>query len=196
MTPFDLEVPISSYQKEIDRLDRAYADLGRFPANAQTDEWKRQRDLLQSKAKDLGKERDEQMQAYTTAKRRLSTEKSVWFRSSSFYLVDSRLRSQLTCVFSYSNRGERQQSAERADLPAVHLPEIAPVSGRRVLLCTLPQDDAHPRYSQLLQSVVLQRRTFLLHHFLARPRLMSGYLSTPVRLHRVDRPSRRFVHRN
>lgn len=99
MTPFDLEVPISTYQKEIDRLDRACADLGRFPANAQTDEWKRQRDLLQSKAKDLGKERDEQMQAYTTAKRRLSTEKSVWFRSSPSFWLDSHLRIQLICVF-------------------------------------------------------------------------------------------------
>jgi hypothetical protein len=77
-------VPIKAYQREIDRLERANGDLGRFPASAQTDQWRRERELLQTKSQALVKERDAQMEAYAVSKRRLSIESAVWFRSASF----------------------------------------------------------------------------------------------------------------
>ncbi|CED85283.1 KEKE-like motif-containing transcription regulator (Rlr1)/suppressor of sin4 [Phaffia rhodozyma] len=80
LTPYDIEVPLGSYQTEIDRLNRAEKDLGRFPTSAQTSEWQREREKLRSKAKQLQTERDQQMEAYAVTKRRLAIEKNVWFR--------------------------------------------------------------------------------------------------------------------
>ena len=77
-------MPIKAYQREIDRLERANGDLGRFPASAQTDQWRRERELLQTKSQALVKERDAQMEAYAVSKRRLNIESAVWFRSASF----------------------------------------------------------------------------------------------------------------
>ena len=95
LSPYDIEVPIATYQHEMDRLLKADKELSRFPVSAQVGEWQADKVRLADKVKQLQDERTEQMDQYAATRRRLGTEKMLWFRSECLAS-----RSSLSLIFS------------------------------------------------------------------------------------------------
>lgn len=162
LSPYDIEVPINTYQHEIDRLLKADKELSRYPASAQVGDWQTDKVKLADKAKKLQEERSEQMELYATTRRRLATEKTLWFRSQS--RLSSRTPPRLTpcrCVTdhvlfvrSLARRVPRPQACEPAGVPALHLPAAAALARGRRLLRKVHQDHARDGHPELFQSLV------------------------------------------